>query len=628
MNETKRALASAVADAISSLGAEVDEVPVQEVPSDRPGHYGSPVAFQLARQLKKNPAAIAAELVAALELPPGVARVEAVGPYINAFLDPGAYVATLVARRPVRPDRSDKVIVEHTSVNPNKEAHVGHLRNIVLGDATARILRAAGFDVEVQNYVDDTGRQAAESLYAVDYFGARHDGETKYDHWLGALYVRLTEAKEDDGEAIEAGVSEVMHRLERGELRDDVAEVVRAQLETFHALGAEYDLLVWESDVVAAGFLDRGLEVLRRSPKVSRPDEGKFAGALVMDVGELMPGLEESRVVLVRSDGNAVYVAKDIGYHFWKAGLFEGLGYRRFATQPSGHALYSSDPDGEPHPDDASFAHGQRIINVIDVRQSHPQTIVRSAFELSGTPEGHAAYEGFHHLAYEVVTLEGQAMSGRKGITLSIDEAIDEAVRRARAVIEEKNPGLADVDGVARRVGIGALRFGMLKSEAKRVIDFRWEQALSLQGDSAPYVQYAHARACSILRAAAEAGLVPAAADGSGRGASVADAAAGADWSQVGELELDLARTCARLPEVIESAADDLAPHVVAQYALDVATAWNGYYNHRGADGAPDTIVLKSPEGLREARLALVATVRDTLAASLALLGVEAPAEM
>src|SRR5690606_29705352 len=217
-----------------------------------------------------------------------------------------------------------------TSVNPNKEAHVGHLRNIVLGDATARILRDVGHDVEVQNYVDDTGRQAAESLFAVTYFNARYDGNgvggaslRKYDHWLGELYVRLTEAKEGDGEAIERGVTEVMHRLERGQLRQEVERVVRSQLETFNALGAEYDLLVWESDVVNSGFLERGLEVLEASPYTSRPSEGKYAGALVMDVSEFLPGLEEPRIVLVRSDGNAMYVAKDIGYQFWKVGLFE-----------------------------------------------------------------------------------------------------------------------------------------------------------------------------------------------------------------------------------------------------------------------------------------------------------------
>ncbi len=623
MTDVFGALTASLRAAIQTLAPDFDaDVQVQEVPADKPGDYGSPVAFTLARTLRRPPPQIAADIVARLQLPQGVAAADAVGAYINFRLDAGAFVRGIVtgSARPRVAERR-KVVVEHTSVNPNKEAHVGHLRNIVLGDATARILRAAGHVVEVQNYIDDTGRQAAESIFAVTYFQTRYDTPSngsprKYDHWLGELYVRLGQAKETDGEAIERGVNEVMHRLERGELRHEVERVVRAQLETFNALGAEYDLLVWESDVVQAGFLDQGLEVLENSRYTSRPTEGKYAGALVMDVSEFLPGLEEPNIVLVRSDGNAMYVAKDIGYQFWKAGLFEGLGFERFAVQPSGSPLYTSSPKGELHPDGRTFANADEIINVIDVRQSHPQTIVKTALALADDPRAQKAHENSHHLAYEVVTLEGRAMSGRKGITLSIDEVTVEATRRARAVVEEKNPGLQDIDEVARAVGIGALRFGMLKSEAKRMIDFRWNQALSLQGDSAPYVQYAHARACSILRAAEAAGL------------SLAVAEERADMDALGPLEVKLAQVLARYPRVVETAAEELAPHQVAQYALDLATAWNSYYNHKDASGRPDTQVLKAEPGLREARLVLVDAVRRGLADTLDLLGIAAPVEM
>ena len=533
-------LKEALERAVTALGAEA-EVSVQAVPEGKAGDYGSPVAFGLAKTLRQNPAMIAQSLLEQLTLPPGIARAEAVGPYLNFHLDPGVFVEQLVNHPARRPERGEKAIVEHTSVNPNKEAHVGHLRNIVLGDACARILKAAGFEVEVQNYIDDTGRQAAESLFAVTYFGETYNGEEKYDHWLGKLYVRLTQAKETDGEAIERGVSEVMGRLERGELRSDIEKVLRSQLETYYALGAEYDLLVWESDIVHSGFLAQALDVLRGSEDVFTATEGKFAGAMVMNVSKFLPGLEEPLVVLVRSDGNAMYVAKDIGTQFWKVGLFEGMKFTAFDTQPSSKLLYTSSPVGETHPDGRTFAHADEIINVIDTRQSHPQTIVKTALALTATAQG---FDTSHHLAYEVVTLEGQAMSGRKGVTLAIDTVIDEARRRARAVVEEKNPDLASIDTVARQVGIGALRFAMLKSEARRIIDFRWEQALNLQGDSAPYVQYAHARACSILRAADKAGVTE----------------DGADWSRVGGLEVKLAQELARLPEVTENAAQRLRP--------------------------------------------------------------------
>lgn len=611
MQDLKRQLQEALSKALAALDVHDVETPIQEVPPGKAGDYGSPVAFGLAKVLRKNPALIAQDIVGRLELPSSIAKAEAVGPYINFFVDAAGFVKGVVESEPTLPERGEKAIVEHTSVNPNKEAHVGHLRNIVLGDACARILKAAGYDVEVQNYIDDTGRQAAESLFAMHYFEADYDGSQKYDHWLGELYVKLQQAKDEDSEAIDQGVSEVMGRLERGELRSQVSDVVRAQLQTYYRLGAEYDLLVWESDIVHSGFLAQALTVLKNSDYVFEPKEGKFAGALVMDVSAFIPGLEEPLVVLVRSNGNAMYVAKDIGTQFWKVGLFEGLKFIPFDKQPSGKTLYSSNPDGDLHPDGRSFAHGDEIINVIDVRQSHPQTIVKTALALTDIEEK-VLFGRSHHLAYEVVTLEGQAMSGRKGITLSIDEVIDEATKRAKAVIVEKNPNLPDADSVAERVGLGALRFGMLKSEAKRIIDFRWEQALSLQGDSAPYVQYAHARAASILRAAEAEGI----------------STHQADWSALGELEVKLAQVMAKLPDIIEASARAFAPHLVAQYALDLATAWNGYYNHKGADGRPDTQVLKAEPGLRGARLALVQKVKETLAQSLALLGIAAPEEM
>lgn len=608
--DLKAQLKAAVEQAARDLGAPVDAA-IQETPANKPGDYGTPAAFQMAKALGQNPAQVAAQLAGAVQLPSGIARVEAAGPFLNFFVDVGAFVRAVVETPFAMPARPDKIVIEHTSVNPNKELHVGHLRNVVLGDSMARIFRAAGSRVEVQNYIDDTGRQAAEALFAVSHYGREWDGGKKYDHWLGEGYVRLN--ADPQKPALEEGISAVMHRLEAGELRGEIEKVVRAHLETCFRLGARYDLLNWESDVVGSGFLSQAMNILEGSRYTSRPAEGKYAGAFVMDVSEFMPGLEEPNVVLVRSDGTAMYAAKDIGYQFWKFGLFEGMKFKPFTTDPEGNTVWTSAPDGEPDTG-RRFGHADEVINVIDSRQDHPQTVVRSALGVAGESQ---KKERSIHLSYAFVTLEGQTISGRKGIAVSADDAMDEAERRALAVLSEINPDLAargDAPEIARRIGIGAIRFAMLKAEPTRIVDFRWEQALALQGDTAPYVQYAAVRAANILRRGQEAGY---AVDGTG-----------ADWDALPDVDLTLAKQVARLPEVVAQSVRIHSPHVVAQYALDLATAFNAWYNAKDRAGKPATNVLQSPEGLREARLALVGRLRRAFEETLDLIGIEVPAAM
>ncbi|WP_456409669.1 arginine--tRNA ligase [Oceanithermus sp.] len=607
MTGVKAPLQQAVAQALEALG--VDEplpIEIQETPPNQPGDYGTPVAFRLARLLRKAPPQIAAELAEKMRPPEGVVRVEVAGGYVNFFLDP-AWL-TPAALQPVAPapKQGGKVLVEHTSVNPNKELHVGHLRNVALGDAIARILDFAGREVEVLNYIDDTGRQSAESLFALEHYGLVYDGSKKYDHWVGEAYVRLHREMEDEEAKarLEPAIRAVLHRLEAGELRDEIEKLLVAQLETMWGLNAEYDVLVWESDIVREGLLQRALALLEQTPYVSRPTEGKYAGALVMDTSAFIEGMEDPYLVLLRSDGTATYTAKDIAFQFWKMGLLSGLRFRPFTRQPSGRELYTSHPEGEPMP----FGGAQETINVIDVRQSYPQQVLRAALEAAGR---HDLAEGAYHLAYETVLLEGRPLSGRKGHTVSVDEVLEEAVRRARVVIAEKNPGLENADAVARMVGIGAVRFAMVKTEPKKQIDFRWEQALSFEGDAAPYLQYAHARAASILRKAEAEGL----ADDE------------PDFSRATPYEVELAKALLRFEESVQKSAELKTPHVLAQYLLDLAAAWNAYYNAK-EDGKPATPVLTAEEGLRGLRLALVAQVKRTVATGLELLGIAAPEAM
>ncbi len=588
------------------------EVVIQDTPADKPGDYGSPVAFLLAKALKQNPVQIAKELAAKVELPVGVARAEAVGPYLNFFVDQSAFVQSVILSVYTPEPKNQKVIVEHTSVNPNKEWHVGHIRGALIGDALGRIYRAAGYNVEIQNYIDDTGRQAAESQFAVKHYNAVWDGTQKYDHWLGELYVRLHKdfdfkKKTPEALALEPAIAEVIHALERGELRQEIARVVSSQLETAYSLGIEYDLLVWESDVVRAGIVEKALEIF--GSHLIAPSEGKYAGAKGVDLSPFVPGLEEPFKVLVRGNGTYVYETKDIAYHYWKFGLFEGLEYQKFEIQKvSGKQLWTSSPTGEHEPEGHQFAHAQQVINVIDSRQALAQVVVKAGLGLIA--DG-VYVKAHHHLANETVLLEGQTMSGRKGITVSADEVIAQAKARALETVKTISPNHSNSERVATQIGLGALKFAFVKTTPERQIDFRWDAALALQGDTAVVVQYAHARARKIAREYVAKGL-------SGT----------ADFSSLGELELGVLKTVAKYPEVLALCTRDKSAHPMCAYALELAGAFNGYYNHKDANNKSDTSVLHAPEGLREARLAVVTRVAEAIKEALLVLGIDAPDEM
>ncbi|GGM95117.1 arginine--tRNA ligase [Thermus composti] len=590
----RRALEEAIHEALKAMGLDL-RLKVAKAPKDKPGDYGVPL-FALAKELKKPPQAIAQELRERLELPPFVEEAIPVGGYLNFRLKTEALLEEALREKKPFPKREGLVLIEHTSVNPNKELHVGHLRNIALGDSLARILAFAGREVLVLNYIDDTGRQAAETLFALRHYGLTWDGKEKYDHFAGRAYVRLHQ--DPEYEKLQPGIEAVLHALERGELREEVNRILLAQLATMRALNAHYDLLVWESDIVRAGLLGKALELLEQSPHVLRPREGKYAGALVMDASPFIPGLEDPYFVLVRSGGAATYYAKDIAFQFWKMGLLEGLRFKPYEN-PYYPGLRTSAPEGEPYTPKA-----RETINVIDVRQSHPQALVRAALALVGRPD---LAEGAFHLAYETVLLEGKQMSGRKGLAVSVDEVLEEAKRRALAVVAEKNPEHPDKEEAARMVALGAIRFAMVKTEPRKQIDFRYEEALSFEGDTGPYVQYAHARAHSILRKAGAWGSP--------------------DLSQATPYERALALALLDFEEAVLEAAEEKTPHVLAQYLLDLAAAWNAYYNAKEGS-RPATPVLTAPPGLRELRLALVQSLQRTLKTGLSLLGIPAPEVM
>ncbi len=640
MQDFKQNLKTAL-EKLLPIDASHLEIVIQDTPAGKPGDYGTPLPFLLAKVLRANPVQIAADLASKIELPKGVARAEAVGPYLNFFVDAAGFTQDVVNSRYVATPKNQKVIVEHTSVNPNKEWHVGHIRGALLGDAMGKIYRAAGFEVEIQNYIDDTGRQAAESIYAANrYHGANWlevfdalSEKPRLDHWLGESYVRLNKEfpeKSPQKLEIEPEIALVVHALERGELRGVVEKIVHAQLETAYSLGIEYDLLVWESDVVKEGFVKTALEIF--GDRLQSPTEGKYAGAKGVDMSSFVPGLEESFKVLVRGNGTFVYETKDIAYHYWKLGFFEGLEYRKFGVQPSGKTLWTSAPSGEHEPEGHKFAHADQVINVIDARQQFPQMVVKAGLSL--VSDGTYALK-HHHLANETVLLEGETMSGRKGTTVPADEVVAEAKKREAIYLERfiitdtdsspesdlssdplelLNPKLTSevidtaIENISTRIGIGALKFAFLKAEPKRQIDFRWDTALSLQGDTSVKIQYAHARIRGIYAKYHSEHL-------SGT----------PDWTQIGNLELELAKIVAKYPSVLELCVREVTPHPMCAYALELAAAFNAYYNHKDKNSKSDTSIIYSPEGLREARLEIVIKVADTIREVLALLGIEAP---
>jgi arginyl-tRNA synthetase len=612
-----------------------------------------------------HPVQVAADLAARVVLPAGIARAEAVGPFLNFFVDTAGFVAGMVNSRFEAAPNNRKVIIEHTSVNPNKEWHVGHIRGALIGDAMARIYEKSGYTVEVQNYIDDTGRQAADSIVALrKYHSENPDSQIKafklweskrkeenkphkFDHFLGELYVQFHKDLVDPifKESIEPEITKITRLLEEGKLRNAIAEVLTAQLETAYSLGIEYDLLVWESDVVRAGFVEKALEIF--GTRLESPSEGKYAGSKGVDLTPFVPGLEEPFKVLVRGNGTFVYETKDIAYHYWKFGLFEGLEYQRFAVQPSGKNLWTSNPNGEHEPEGHKFAHANEVVNVIDARQWLAQMVVKAGLSLIA--DGNFV-EAHHHLANETVLLEGQTMSGRKGITVSADEVIADAQSRALEILRERQ-GFSSEDiahqlidesrnkPIAKQVGLGALKFAFLKAEPKRQIDFRWDQALALQGDTAVVVQYAHARACSVVfrsRGVGPTDNKPAdwMPDTSGKTPEEAlkilkkSLSNKADWNTVGTLELELAKIIAKFSEVLEMCIRDTTPHPMCAYALELATGFNTYYNHKNAEGKSDTSVIHAEPGLRESRLLLVIRVAEAIHEALDVLGIEAPDQM
>jgi arginyl-tRNA synthetase len=672
VQEELRAHVARLLTALYSLDESSRPAIVLEYPPNRElGDLGTPIAFELARRLRKAPRVIAQEIAEAFGSLDRIRRVAAApNGYLNFFLERRDF---LIDR--LTPDRlaatragSAKAVVEHTAINPNKAAHIGHLRNAALGDTLVRVLRFRGVPVEVQNYIDDTGVQVADVVVgfrALEGKGLNQIRETadatRFDYYCWDLYARVTEWYEEDKNR-HATRAQTLHDIEHGGNENaDIAafiadRIVRCHLRTMKRMNVDYDLLTWEGDILRLHFWAHAFDVLKAKGAVYLQTEGRLKGCWVMPIQEELDAKsaesripnpesrsdstddeEEREKVIVRSNGVVTYVGKDIAYQFWKLGLLgKDFQYRIFENRAQGPLWATCTSGGEgSHP---LFGGAAYVYNVIDVRQSYLQKLLKQALIAVGHPEG---AERSHHFSYEMVALShatarelGYAppsdsddakrpfveVSGRKGLGVKADDLLDTLIKSAGREVGTRNPEFEEQERerIARMIGIAAVRYFMIKFSRGKVIAFDLEEALSFEGESGPYIQYAVVRANNIFQKLQQR-------DGLNEGAlltTLCDVPAGELEGANGSHELwSLVLDASRLDEVVEQVIRSLEFSVLAKYAFTLAQAFNAFY-HR----AP--ILNEERDDVRRWRAATVIYVRNQLRTALDLMGVDVPPRM
>ncbi len=660
---------------------ELTNLVIDQPPSVEMGEFALPLSFELAKRLRKAPRKIAEEIVAELPLPEGFEKFEVAGAgYINARLkrevaakalasgddDQGASHAGEGAA-----NVSGKILVEHTSINPNKAAHIGHLRNAILGDTFVRLLRSAGHVVDVQNYIDNTGVQVADVVVGFvelekktkQDIVALIESTPKFDYYCWNLYARVSQWYGEDKEHLKAR-QQALHAIEQGGNETaEIAElisvaVLRRHLETMDRLDIEYDFLPRESEILRLHFWDSAFELLKQKGVLYFETEGKNKGCWVMTrpskVSASSPpasapkagaemghpatpspdepeksGPDEDAKVIVRSNGTVGYVGKDIAYHLWKFGLLgRDFGYRRFYQYPNRHEVWISAVDGEPnHP---HFGNVAAIYNVIDSRQSDPQNTVVEAIRLLGYTEQAAHYT---HFSYEMVALtprcaldlgyevkeedRGRAyieVSGRKGFGVKADDLLDKLIEAAKKEVDSRHPELDDAErtGISTQIAIGALRYFMLKFTKQSVIAFDFKEALAFEGETGPYAQYAAVRATNIFR---KAGVEP-------EQALTAPVDYGRHFAETSGNEIwELWLLAGKTSFVVEQCIATTEPAFAAKHVFQLAQQFNNFYHRHH-------ILNEVDEDRKRFLLATAAVVRRELIRGLAVMGITVPPVM
>jgi arginyl-tRNA synthetase len=668
-----RIVRARMAEAVTRLyGVPADDPLLSAFAIDVPprralGDLASPLAFELARRLRKAPRVIAQELAGAIGSVGGVSRIEATpNGYVNFFLDRARHLSTwLQPSEAVGPIAQEKTIVEHTAINPNKAAHIGHLRNAALGDAFGRLLRYLGRRVEIQNYIDDTGVQVADvavgfrEIEGKDLDAVRQIADTtRFDYYCWDLYARVTEWYEQDKDRLKIRTA-ALHAIEHGgnptaDLAGFIADrIVHCHLGTMRRLNIGYDLLTWEGDILRLHFWSHAFEFLKRTGAVFLQTEGKLKGCWVMRIdddpapaedeaaasdGDAESADEPREKVIVRSDGTVTYVGKDMAYQLWKFGLLGRDFFYRIYDNPSDRpplwSTASAAVPGTPAP--PSFGRASSVCNVIDTRQSYLQKLVKQALAALGYHE--QASQSIHY-SYEMVALSHSTarelgydpsidadrpfveVSGRKGLGVKADDLIDRLTDKAIHEVVKRNTELArdEARKTAETIAIAAVRYFMVKFSRGKVIVFDIDEALSFEGESGPYLQYAVVRANNIFNKLREREGIDERAVIEALPSTAPDAIASGDdeshdlWGLVLE--------AARLDEVVDQAVRTLELSVLAKYAFGLAQAFNGFY-HRYP------ILNEERPAVRMWRAAAAAYCRNQLAKSLELMGCAVPVRM
>lgn len=634
------------------FGHAADRVILQAPPKLSMGDLATPLCLELAKALKRKPREIAEAVSKDLALPIFVRSVSIEGAgYLNFRFDRGAFTAAHI-RTVMHPqaDTGERVIVEHTNINPNKAAHIGHIRNAVLGDTLVRLMKWLGHRVETQNYIDDTGVQVADVVVGFEHLQKEgvadvqrriDDSSVPFDYFCWDLYSRMASYYQENPES-QQWRRETLHRIENqeGETAKLAAVIARAivhrHIKTMTRLDIEYDLLPKESDIIHLHFWDRAFELLKESGAVVFEEEGKHKGCWVMRLSESaeFEGMDEPDKILVRSNGTVTYTGKDIAYQLWKFGLLDRtFGYRKFHTYAGGKVLWETTYDELNDASAPRFGGAKRVVNVIDVRQAYLQKVVKEGLRLLGHEK---QAENSIHFSYEMVALTPSTakalgmdisdedasrayveMSGRKGLGVKADDLIDALEKKATEAVREgsKAAGLSEeeISSLGRQVAVAALRYFMLKFGRNKVIAFDFNEALTFEGDSGPYLQYSTVRVQNIFRKMQERGVDAMLDDRALDRLTLNEGLTDEMW--------ELVRLSADLPAGIRRAVDSLELSVVTHDLLELAQKFNSFYHKY-------PILNEADPAERQRRAVCAEVFRMTMTRTLELLGIPVPSRM